>query len=45
MLINEQLRQEETEFSTKTPTIANLQHRNEGKGGNGNMKVDFLVLH
>ena len=33
LLINEWLRQRKAELSTKAPTIANLQHWNEGKGG------------
>ena len=41
-LINERLRQRESEFSIKAPTTANLQHWNEGKGGNGNLRVDFF---
>ena len=45
MLINEWLMQRETGFSTKQPTIATLQHWIGGKGGNGNIKVNFLVLH
>ena len=45
MLINERLRQREAEFSTKAPTTANLQHWNGDKGGNGNIRVDFLALH
>ena len=43
MLINERLRQREAEFSTKAPTTANLW--NGDKGGNGNIRVDFLALH
>ena len=43
-LINERLRQRESEFSTKAPTTANLQHWNENIGGNGNLRVDFFVV-
>ena len=45
MLINERLTQRENRFSTKQRTIATLEHCNWGKWGNGNIKVDFLVLH
>ena len=45
LLINERLRQREAEFSIKALTTANLKHWNRGKRGNGNIRVDFLVLH
>ena len=45
MLINEQLPQWETEFSTEASTIANLQHWNGGKGGDENIKVDCFLAH
>ena len=45
MLINEKLTQRETAVSTKEANIATLQQQIGGKAGNGNIKVDFLVLH
>ena len=45
MLINEGLTQLETGFFAKEPTIATLQHWIGGEGSNGNITVDFLVLH
>ena len=45
MLINERLKQQETTFSTKEPTITTRQHWIGGKGGKGNINLDFLVLH
>ena len=44
MLIKEQLTQRETGFATNELTITTLQHLIGGKGGNGNINVEFLVL-